>query len=150
MSTIPELFHKRIIKIEGNVGSDELLFYTEDYKCVTMLHHQDCCESVSIEDITGDLNDLVGEVILKAEEETKDDGDSGEQMWTFYKLASKKGYVDIRWFGSSNGYYSIGVSIEQRDMTPAEIETIVSEHKKLVEDQIIQGAEKQSSLPFKV
>ncbi len=45
-----------------------------------------------------------------AEESTEDDPENSERgMWTFYKLASRKGYVDLRWYGSSNGYYSVDV-----------------------------------------
>lgn len=77
-------------------------------------HEQDCCEDVSIESIVGDLADLVGKPILLAEEvsnETVED-DYETCEWTFYKFATIRGYVDVRWVGSSNGYYSTSVNFK--------------------------------------
>lgn len=102
-------------------------FVRADGSGFRMVHHQECCESVYIESIVGDLKDLEGEPILVAEEsnneppeqavanalldvERKSPDDS--HTWTFYKFATRKGYVDIRWYGSSNGYYSESVDIE--------------------------------------
>ena len=98
-------------------SNDEIIFTAEDGRKFRMFHYQDCCESVYIESIVGDLGDLVGTPILVAEEATSDKNPLAEYemsfTWTFYKLATVKGWVDIRWYGSSNGYYSESVSFEE-------------------------------------
>lgn len=105
--------------VAGEVGDDEIVFSTESGKEFRMYHSQDCCESVYVESITGDLKDLIGSPITLAEESTSGENPAGVAFkyqdsftWTFYKLATIKGYVDIRWYGDSNGYYSEEVDFE--------------------------------------
>lgn len=96
-------------------------FVTVEGECFRLHHSQDCCECVVVEDVCGDLNDLVGTPILLAEESMSDTAPSGSEarddcdQWTFYKLRTIKGSVDIRWHGSSNGYYSVGVDFDRID-----------------------------------
>lgn len=116
---VTKLKGKTLSSVSGGVGDDSIEFRTTDGETYLMYHEQDCCESVSIQDIVGDLEDLVGSEILLAEEVTGespvdfDDKYMDSYSWTFYKLATLKGYVDIRWLGESNGYYSEGVSFRK-------------------------------------
>lgn len=119
--TIETLKGQTLRKIEKS--SDEINFETSDGKHYRIYHSQDCCEHVSIEDICGDLNDLIGSPILLAEESTSNVNPEGIKKeyqdhidsftWTFYKLATNKGSVTIRWYGESNGYYSDSVDFEE-------------------------------------
>ena len=106
---------KTFVQVTGSVGSDEMLFETANGERFMFAHQQDCCESVDINDITGDLQDLVGAPMLIAEEvkgATEPDEEHYESYsYTFYKFATRKGYVDVRWLGESNGYYSEGVDL---------------------------------------
>lgn len=111
--SVEELKGKVLTEVE-DTGYNVLYFRTTDGETYKMHHEQDCCESVSLEDVIGDLDDLVGEPILMAEEVTED-GRNGydSETWTFYKFATVKGYVTLRWYGTSNGYYSESVDFEK-------------------------------------
>lgn len=109
------LLGKTITKIEGAVEeSEEILFTTENGDIFRMYHEQDCCEDVRVEDVGGDIRDLIGSPILLAEEVTNEgECDYGDTYtWTWYHFATIKGYVTIRWYGESNGYYSESVDCE--------------------------------------
>ena len=114
------LVGKTLAEVTGSAGDDEMTFKTDAGEVFKMYHSQDCCESVSINDIDGDLADLLGSPIVLAEESSNSDPQPGQDTddwssftWTFYRLATTKGFVVIRWYGESNGYYSEGVDFAQ-------------------------------------
>lgn len=112
---ITELLGKTVAAI-SRIENEQLVFTINGGERYRLFHRYDCCEIVTIEDIEGDLDDLVGSPITLAEEVTNTENppeDSESFLWTFYKLATAKGYVTIRWLGESNGYYSERVDFEK-------------------------------------
>ena len=96
---------------------DEICFTFADGEIYDMFHEEECCEEVRIDDVTGDLSDLVGTPLLGASErssQTEDSKEEGHATWTFYRFSTIKGTVVIRWRGTSNGCYSESVSFEPR------------------------------------
>lgn len=115
-TVITELIGQTVDK--ATQSGDTLTFEIGD-QTVTFLHEQDCCETVIIQQIDGDLEDLVGSPLTMAEVVTESGTgdppnakyDWGEYTpdswtWTFCKFATVRGYVTVRWIGESNGYYS--------------------------------------------
>lgn len=119
--TLDELIGKTFDGVAIMRENKRLLFMDSKGKNYEFLHDQECCEDVYIESIVGDLTDLIDSPILKAEEVTHEQDKNPEGVrvpvyqesftWTFYKFATIKGYVDVRWYGVSNGYYSESVTL---------------------------------------
>ena len=119
--TLEDMRGKTFTKVYVTDDKSELIFENDEFK-FTFFHEEDCCECVQVEDVVGDLNDLVGKPLDIVEEvehvsdftpagvEPPEDPDS--YTWTFYKFATIKGWVDVRWLGESNGYYSESVDFK--------------------------------------
>jgi hypothetical protein len=118
--TLEDMRGKTFTKVYVTDDKSELIFENDEF-VFTFFHEEDCCECVQVEDVVGDLNDLVGKP-LDIVEEVEHVSDfnppdvepvSGDSFtWTFYKFATIKGYVDVRWLGESNGYYSESVDFK--------------------------------------
>ena len=121
-----QMLGKTFVQVTGSVGSDGMMFETATGERFLFAHQQDCCETVRINDIVGDLQDLCGSPMLLAEQvqgETPVDFEEEYHesvTWTFYKFATRRGYVDVRWLGESNGYYSESVDLFVEGVAVAE------------------------------
>jgi hypothetical protein len=117
VEAMPGFIGKTISRIEtinyGGKGRqvERVDFFMNDGKKRSMFHPQQCCETVGLEDICGDLDDLLHTPIIIAEKRSNihlaNDG------FVFYEFATIKGSVTMRWYGSHSGYYGIDVIIEE-------------------------------------
>ena len=121
-NTTPELINqvfsgRTITKVEGlELGETKIYIYFSEDEYIKMYHQQDCCENVDLDDICGntelegaifyELVEKKSDVELEAKEEYEE-----SWTWTFYTIKTSKGYLDLRWYGSSNGYYGEGVDL---------------------------------------
>jgi hypothetical protein len=120
VTTFDDLLGRTLYK--ATADGESLTLYLSETNYVHFSHQQNCCEHVYIEDICGDLDDLVGEPLVEAEEVSNYEADplsehEDSYTWTFYRFRTRKGSVTVRWYGSSNGYYSEGVDVEVFDTT---------------------------------
>ena len=104
----------RVVCVEGDALHFELA--GETFDCV--MYHEDVGnEWVGLEDVCGDLEDLLDTPVLYAREDTSSDtgGEFGEPelKWAFYNIGTIKGSVTLRWLGESNGYYGIDVDFKR-------------------------------------
>ena len=111
-----ELVGKTFVKINRDDDNDDgIEFVTDKGVTYVQYHEQDCCEHVYVEDINGNLDELLNSPIVKAEE-TSNSGQNGYESytWTFYHIVAANGAtVTIRWNGESNGYYSESVNMRK-------------------------------------
>jgi len=108
------LVGQTLVAIDGmEKGSAYVTFTTVSGTEYIMYHQQDCCESVELVDVVGDVADLLHTPIVVAREDSNADGETPEYTesftWTFYTLRTIKGTVTLRWLGQSDGYYSESV-----------------------------------------
>lgn len=108
---VADLVGKTLVAVTQN-GRESIDFVADTGERWQMFHPQGCCESCDIEEVVGDYEDILGSPVLMAEVSTNSDAPKPSEYtpdsftWTFYKFATAKGYVTVRWYGESNGYYS--------------------------------------------
>lgn len=117
---ISELVGQTFTDIRGAEVRSETVYFSTGINAYKMYHSQSCCEQVDLDDVCGDPADLIGSPIVAASEETNcappkldDERCDESSTWTFYRLSTIKGSVTLKWYGSSNGWYSEDVDIDR-------------------------------------
>ena len=109
-----DLSGQTIVNIQGDKGDEFAVLTLADGRQMGMAHIQDCCESVTLESIRGDIEMVVGHEIEYAAE-TSGSAEPAlsflddSHTWTYYYIRTEGGSIVIRWYGTSNRYYSENV-----------------------------------------
>lgn len=99
----------KVIETVDHTDTERIIFYFADGTAAESYHSQDCCESVVVNRIEGDLVSIVGLPIIEAEETHDSESDPPENpeswTWTRQRIRTAAGEVTFVWLGESNGYY---------------------------------------------
>ena len=126
--TMEELVGKTVTAVRKetnthNMETTVLVFeFAADNMKLVMGHYSDCCETVDLEDVVGDFEDLIGNPLLVSVSESNYAGsdcndENVSETWTYYKMDTIKGGITLRWYGTSNGYYSEEISLAWKPLT---------------------------------
>ena len=69
-ANLSDLIGKTLTKIDISGNKETMTFHTRGGKEYRFYHNQDCCESVTMDNICGNIEDLIGSPILRAEKST--------------------------------------------------------------------------------
>lgn len=110
-----ESYNGKIIKfIDVDENENEILLTFEDGTKLLFYHDQECCESVSLVSIDGDIKKLKGMVLKNIEFDSAytatDYGICGKTQIVF---KTDNETIVTKWIGESNGYYSVGVNTKE-------------------------------------
>jgi hypothetical protein len=114
-----ELKGKTITSIQGSNSDDsDTIITTSDGSSYTLTHIQDCCEHVRVYGTVGNIDDVLNEEVIAAEDTNPMDNPNAPDYkyyesatWSQFRIVTNKGTFEIWWLGESNGYYSETVSV---------------------------------------
>jgi len=113
----------QIVRKIQALNGDSLSILTDKYE-YNLYHAQDCCEFVRLAKIIGDIDNILNEEIIFAEEDggandpdwATDYNYDDSHTWTKFVLATKNANVEFWFLGESNGYYSESISIKVEEI----------------------------------
>ena len=114
-----ELKGKTITLIDGiNSDDSDTIITTSDGSIYTLTHIQDCCENVRVYGSVGNIDDVLNEEVIVAEDTNPMDNPNAPDYkyyesatWSQFRIVTNKGSFEIWWLGESNGYYGESVSV---------------------------------------
>lgn len=94
---------------------DETTFECDDGSRYRIIHEQDCCEVVRLMGNRNVYPKLPFVVIAFRQEEECGEDDYESYTKTLITIETNNGYLNLEWYGTSNGYYGEGVSFQKME-----------------------------------